>query len=89
MQSPAAAGVGQLQNVLSLEGPSSWCIFSWLWFSAVPDIKATIDYKFQSFAVLSFKCCALSIQRILKKKKKKHQLPPKSGTTVFNINDDK
>lgn len=81
VQSPAAAGVGQLQNVLSLEGPSSWCIFSWLWFSAVPDIKATIDYKFQSFAVLSFKCCALSIQRILKKKKKN---PPTSTKKWHN-----
>ncbi len=39
MQSPAGAGVAQLQNVFSLERPSSWCTFSWLWFSAVPDIK--------------------------------------------------
>lgn len=61
MQSPADAGVGQLQNVPSLEGPSSWCIFSWLWFSAVPGIKATKDYN--------FKCCSFKFyfQRILKK----------------------
>ncbi len=40
-QSPAGAGVGQQQTVFFLERPSSWCTFSWLWFSAVPDIKVT------------------------------------------------